>query len=69
MKALQALADTRASLKADPPSRDEVQAGPTTPVSVSPSDEQLPYDPTSVFLLEIMVSIAVQTSDHIEETW
>lgn len=69
MKALQALADKRASLKTDPPSRDEMQAGPTTPVSQSPSEEQLPYDPTSVFLLEIMVSIAVHTSAHIEETW
>ncbi|KAG8698119.1 GDP/GTP exchange factor for ARF [Ceratobasidium sp. 395] len=67
MKALQALADRRISLKVDPPSRDEVQAGPTTPVSPSPSSDQLPYDPTSVFLLETMVSIAVQTPTHIDE--
>ncbi|KAG9093300.1 GDP/GTP exchange factor for ARF [Ceratobasidium sp. UAMH 11750] len=69
MKALQALADRRASLKADLPSRDEAQAGPTTPVSPSPSNDQLPYDPTSVFLLETMVSIAVQTPAHIDEIW
>ncbi|KAG8748165.1 GDP/GTP exchange factor for ARF [Ceratobasidium sp. 414] len=69
MKALQALADRRASLKADPPSRDETQAGPTTPISSSPSNDQLPYDPTSVFLLETMVSIAVQTPAHIDEIW
>ncbi|CAE6485000.1 unnamed protein product [Rhizoctonia solani] len=68
MKALQVLADKRASLKASPPA-DEVQAGPTTPVDLSPSENQLPYDPTSVFLLEIMVSISVQTSEHIEEIW
>ncbi|KAI0709041.1 Sec7-domain-containing protein [Earliella scabrosa] len=29
----------------------------------------LPYDPSSVFLLEIMVSIARQTPQHIEEVW
>ncbi|EIW85385.1 Sec7-domain-containing protein [Coniophora puteana RWD-64-598 SS2] len=29
----------------------------------------LPYDPASVFLLETMVSIASQTSQHIEELW
>ncbi|KAJ1307233.1 hypothetical protein OPQ81_001347 [Rhizoctonia solani] len=67
MKALQVLADRRASLKPTT-SADEAQAGPTTPVE-SPSENQLPYDPTSVFLLEIMVSISVQTSEHIEETW
>ncbi|KAG9102674.1 GDP/GTP exchange factor for ARF [Ceratobasidium sp. 370] len=69
MKALQALADRRASLKADPPSRDETQAGPTTPTSPSPPSDQLPYDPTSVFLLETMVSIAVQTPAHIDDIW
>ncbi|KAL5635177.1 hypothetical protein ACGC1H_003018 [Rhizoctonia solani] len=68
IKALQVLADKRASLKPNP-SADEAQAGPTTPVDTSPSENQHPYDPTSVFLLEIMVSIAVQTSEHIEETW
>ncbi|GAB1521661.1 GDP/GTP exchange factor for ARF [Rhizoctonia solani] len=67
MKALQALADRRASLKVPP--ADEAPTGPTTPVDPSPSENQLPYDPTSVFLLETMVSIAVQTSSHIEETW
>ncbi|CUA75851.1 putative protein C211,03 [Schizosaccharomyces pombe 972h-] [Rhizoctonia solani] len=68
MKALQVLADKRASLKPKP-SSDDTQAGPTTPVDSSPSENQLPYDPTSVFLLEIMVSITAQTSQHIEETW
>ncbi|KDN35753.1 hypothetical protein RSAG8_11315, partial [Rhizoctonia solani AG-8 WAC10335] len=68
LKALQVLADKRASLKPNAP-RDEAQAGPTTPVDPSPSENQLPYDPTSVFLLEIMVSIVAQTSEHIEETW
>lgn len=69
IKALQTLADRRVSLSIDSQPKDEAQAGPTTPVSSSPSEDQLPYDPTSVFLLEIMVSIAVHTSEHIEETW
>lgn len=29
----------------------------------------LPYDPASVFLLEMMVSIACQTPQHIETIW
>jgi brefeldin A-resistance guanine nucleotide exchange factor 1 len=29
----------------------------------------LPYDPASVFLLEMMVSVACQTPQHIEELW
>lgn len=29
----------------------------------------LPYDPTSVFLLEMLVSITVQTASKIEEIW
>lgn len=30
---------------------------------------QLPYDPSSAFLLELMVSIASKTPDAISETW
>ncbi|KDQ13235.1 hypothetical protein BOTBODRAFT_633172 [Botryobasidium botryosum FD-172 SS1] len=30
---------------------------------------QLPYDPTSVFLLEVMVSITIHTKEYIEDTW
>lgn len=30
---------------------------------------QISYDPASVFLLETMVSITVQTPDKIEEVW
>jgi len=29
----------------------------------------LPYDPASVFLLEMMVSIVCKTPEHIEELW
>jgi brefeldin A-resistance guanine nucleotide exchange factor 1 len=38
---------------------------------VPPLDEvsQLPYDPASVFLLEIMVSITSQAPQYIEELW
>ncbi|KAF8577240.1 Sec7-domain-containing protein [Ramaria rubella] len=32
-------------------------------------DVPLPYDPASVFLLEMMVSIACQTPQHIEDVW
>lgn len=31
--------------------------------------EPLPYDPASVFLLETMVSIALQAPQHIEDLW
>lgn len=30
---------------------------------------QIPYDPASVFLLETMISITVQTPDKIEDVW
>ncbi|QRW03698.1 Sec7 guanine nucleotide exchange factor [Ceratobasidium sp. AG-Ba] len=69
MKAFARACGSTCLLKADPPSRDEMQVGPTTPISTSPPTEQLPYDPTSVFLLEMMVSIAVQTPQHIDEIW
>jgi golgi-specific brefeldin A-resistance guanine nucleotide exchange factor 1 len=65
LKALEALAHERtvARLKQEP---DEAS-------SVSSHTEGykhvLPYDPASVFLLETMVSIASQTTQHIEETW
>ncbi|CAA7267940.1 unnamed protein product [Cyclocybe aegerita] len=62
IRALEALAHERtvAELKihseeAIPPIEDE--------------DHQLPYDPASVFLLEIMVSITSQTPQYIEELW
>lgn len=32
-------------------------------------DAPLPYDPATVFLLEIMVSIGCQTPQYIEEVW
>jgi len=30
---------------------------------------QIPYDPASVFLLEMMISITAQTPDKIEDVW
>ncbi|KZT74208.1 Sec7-domain-containing protein [Daedalea quercina L-15889] len=64
IRALEALAHERtvARLKQEAdevPAGDAYQEGPYT----------LPYDPASVFLLETMVSIACQTSRHIEELW
>ncbi|KAH7342067.1 hypothetical protein B0J17DRAFT_715209 [Rhizoctonia solani] len=61
LKALQVLADKRVSLKVKP-SVDEAQAGPTTPVDPSPSENQLPYDPTSVFLLEPCLHFDTKTT-------
>lgn len=37
--------------------------------SQSASRHQLPYEPASVFLLELMVSIAGQSEDSLSETW
>ncbi|KAH9997514.1 Sec7-like domain protein [Russula vinacea] len=37
--------------------------------SVEGSLRPLPYDPASVFLLEMMVSIVCKTPEHIEELW
>ncbi|KAH9931014.1 Sec7-domain-containing protein [Fomitopsis serialis] len=64
VRALEALAHERtvARLKQE---ADEVPAGGT----YQEDPYALPYDPASVFLLETMVSIACQTSQHIEELW
>lgn len=64
IRALEALAHERtvARLKQE---ADEVPAGS----SYDEGPYTLPYDPASVFLLETMVSIASQTSQHIEELW
>jgi len=37
--------------------------------SADASPRPLPYDPASVFLLEMMVSIVCKTPAHIEELW
>ncbi|KIO27117.1 hypothetical protein M407DRAFT_73603 [Tulasnella calospora MUT 4182] len=67
LRALQVLADRRTvdilvdEIITDPvPSANSRTEFPKAP---------LPYDPTSVFLLETMVSVACQTKTHIEETW
>ncbi len=42
------------------------------PEDIPPVDDeifQLPYDPASVFLLEIMVSITSRAPQYIEELW
>lgn len=70
IRGLQALADRRTvDILVD-----EVIADPMTgsPPSLRGGDfarEQLPYDPSSIFLLETMVSIACKTKQHIEDTW
>ncbi|KAH9829176.1 uncharacterized protein C8Q71DRAFT_825150 [Rhodofomes roseus] len=64
IRALEALAHERtvARLKQE---ADEIPAGGT----YQEGPYSLPYDPASIFLLETMVSIACQTSQHIEELW
>jgi brefeldin A-resistance guanine nucleotide exchange factor 1 len=41
----------------------------TTSDSADELPRPLPYDPASVFLLEMMVSIVSKTPEHIEELW
>ncbi|KAG8863760.1 GDP/GTP exchange factor for ARF [Tulasnella sp. 330] len=67
LRALQTLADRRTvDILVD-----EIITDPALPNDARQelSKEQLPYDPTSVFLLEIMISTVRQTTQHIEETW
>ncbi|KAG8899424.1 GDP/GTP exchange factor for ARF [Tulasnella sp. 408] len=67
LRALQVLADRRTvDILVDEIITDPVpSANSRTELTKAP----LPYDPTSVFLLETMVSVACQTKAHIEETW
>jgi brefeldin A-resistance guanine nucleotide exchange factor 1 len=62
VRALEALAHERTVARLKQESDD---------ISTSVDDESysLPYDPASVFLLETMVSITCQTSQHIDDLW
>ena len=59
LRSLEALAHERLLHEFDDPPSDSVDVEP----------EQLPYDPASVFLLEMMVTIICKTSTHFEELW
>lgn len=67
MRALQTLADHRTvdilvdEIISDPADLPDTRADVVK--------EQLLYDPSSVFLLETMISLARQTKEHIEDTW
>lgn len=63
VKALEALAHERtvARLRQE---LDEISSP-----SQGGAPQTLPYDPASVFLLEMMVSIACQTAHQIDEVW
>jgi len=61
IRALEALAHERTVAKL------QIHAVDATLIDDQPS--QLPYDPASVFLLEIMVSITSQAPLYIEELW
>ncbi|KAH9901236.1 Sec7-domain-containing protein [Cubamyces lactineus] len=65
VRALEALAHERtvARLKL------EFEDVSSTPGQAQSSAYTLPYDPASVFLLEMMVSIARQTPQYIQEVW
>jgi golgi-specific brefeldin A-resistance guanine nucleotide exchange factor 1 len=63
VRALESLARGRTSDRLKQPADDVFTA------QLPPEGGVLPYDPASVFLLETMVSIAGQTTDHIEELW
>jgi len=62
IRALEALAHERTVAKLQINSEDAIP-----PIDDQPT--QLPYDPASVFLLEIMVSITSQAPSYIEELW
>ncbi|KZT26496.1 Sec7-domain-containing protein [Neolentinus lepideus HHB14362 ss-1] len=68
IRALEALAHERtvARLKQE---FEDVPSPSDHPGSVREGSDTLPYDPASVFLLETMISIARQASQHIEELW
>ena len=57
LRALQNLAAQRTSERLREIKNDDVVPGP------------LPYDPASIFLVEMMVSISVHRADSIEEIW
>ncbi len=67
VRALQVLADRRTLDVLV----EEIISDPMTMANTrqEPLREQLPYDPSSVFLLETLVSVVYHTKDHIEETW
>ena len=60
MRALEALAHERTVSRL----KQDYEDGPSVGDTYA-----LPYDPISVFLLEMMVSIAFQSSDHVEFIW
>lgn len=62
VRALEALAHERTVAKLKIYSEDSIPPIDDQPV-------QLPYDPASMFLLEIMVSITSQAPQYIEELW
>ncbi|ESK85960.1 golgi-specific brefeldin a-resistance guanine nucleotide exchange factor 1 (bfa-resistant gef 1) [Moniliophthora roreri MCA 2997] len=63
IRALEALAHERTVAKLKQESDDGLIP------SQDDDSNSLPYDPASVFLLETMVSISCQASQHIEDTW
>ncbi|KAH9484177.1 hypothetical protein JR316_0003657 [Psilocybe cubensis] len=63
VRALEALAHERTVAKL------KIQSDDSIPPLDDRGNHQLPYDPASVFLLEIMVSITSQAPQYIEELW
>lgn len=51
---------------------EETEGAPSTPSPPSRAHrrvQSLGYDPSSVFLLEMMLSIASQTKEYLEDVW
>ncbi|TFY68249.1 hypothetical protein EVG20_g3640 [Dentipellis fragilis] len=69
VRALEALAYERTVARLQRESDDVASTFDTALTPPEGSAHSLPYDPASVFLLEMMVSIVCQTSDHIDELW
>lgn len=63
VRALEALAHERTVAKLKQESSDPAYE------ALDEASLALPYDPVSIFLLETMVSITCQTSEHIEDIW
>ena len=67
LRALEALAHERTIVRAKQESEDINPAYDTHKPTDSP--RPLPYDPASVYLLETMISITIQSQQYIDDLW
>lgn len=69
MHALRALADRQSTMKMANRSNQVDGNGTSTPTQAPMMRGQLPYDPSSVFVLEMLVSVACGAGKMIPDTW